>query len=141
MRRGAALPMVLLSLGLVAALSIGGSFVTRRFAADAALGQQSADIEPVIEQVLVSSAARLDTAFLAGLPIGGSSSLAPPVEAVRSGMVARAWITRLSATTYVLVCEAESVPKPLFYKRLGVYVRVDSTGVRLLPYRPWSQLP
>ena len=139
--RGAALPMVLLSLGLVAALSVGGAFVARRYAADGRLQIASSAVEPAVEQALVMTASQADTAVLRGLPPGTSKVLAMPGAPISAGLITRVWVTRLASTTYIFVGEVETTSNPMWRKRLGLLARLDSMGLRPLQGRPWSQLP
>jgi hypothetical protein len=140
-KRGAALPMVLLSLGLVAALSVGGAFVTRRYAADGRLRERSADLEPALEQALVSAAIQSDTAALRAMPMGGSSQSRGPELPNSPGLVTAVWVTRLTQSTFMFVAEGTSMSKPLWRKRLGIYVVLDTAGLMPLSGRPWVQLP
>jgi len=141
MRSGAALPMVMLTLGLVAALSVGGSFVTRRYNSDAVLHQAASELEPGVEAALVRSAAALDTTVLMALGVGAGTEMATPAIGNPPGIRVRVWITRLSATTFALVAEGETQRKQLLVKRLGVSVVLDSAVVREVPNRAWTQLP
>ena len=141
MRPGAALPTVLLSLALMAALSVGGSFVTRRYLADARLFQRSSDVESVLEGAMTQAAAGLDTASLGSLNAGATLQLVTPVELAQQGLVTSVWVTRLGASTYLLVGEVRTSFKPLVAKRLSVLSVVDSAGLQPAPLRAWSQLP
>ena len=141
MKCGAALPMVLLSLAIVAALSVGGSFVTQRYLADARLQQGSLDLEPATEQALVGTAVSLDSAALVALSAGATSVVATPSGWRPPGIVTRIWITRLNDRTFVLVGESETTRKPLLYNRLRLVVRLDSAGLTPLHPRSWGQLP
>ena len=139
MRGGAALPMVLLSIGLVAALSVAGAFVTRRYATDGRLLQQSADLEPALEGVLVAAVAGADTALLLAMPVGSSMAMGGP--APTHGLVTQLWVNRLTVKTFLLVSEGQSTRKPLWHKRLSVTMILDSAGPRPVEIRPWGLLP
>jgi hypothetical protein len=141
MRAGASLAMVLLALSLVAALSVGGSFVTRRFVSDSRLVRQVSTLEPGTERALVEVALALDTAVLAALPIGTPAGLGVPPAVNASGTVTRLWVTRVNSSVFAVVGESETLGKPLLYKRLGLYITIDSAGVVPVPSRPWAQLP
>lgn len=140
MKGGAALPMVLLSIGLVAALSVGGAFVTRRYATDGRLLLQSAGLEPAIEGALVSAVSHADTSVLKSMVIGASMP-EDGAEAGPTGLITSVWVTRLTATEFLFVCEGSSTHKPLWHKRLSLATVMDSAGLEPLGGRPWSQLP
>jgi len=141
MRPGAALPMVLLSLGLVAALSVGGAFVTRRMATDASLTQRSLELAPMVEEGIVRAAAGMDTATLWAIPIGHTAELVTGSGGTPGSAATEVWISRLGDRDFQLVGEASTSAKPLLHIRLGLFVRLDSTGLRPAPSRPWSRLP
>ena len=140
MRVGAALPMVVLSIGLVTALSVGGSFVARQYGSDTRGLERAASVEAAAEAALVYAAARLDTTVL-GLAVGSHAELATPPSGATAKPVTSAWITRLSGTTFAVISAATSTNKPLIYKRLRVILLIDTTGVRPLPSGAWSRLP
>jgi hypothetical protein len=86
-------------------LSVGGSFVARRYASDAALHQAASELEPGVEAALVQSAAALDSTVLMALGIGSAAQLATSAVGNPPGIIVRVWITRLTATTFALVAE------------------------------------
>lgn len=138
--RGAALPMVVLSLGLVAALSVGGAFVTRQFESNTRLADEAARLEPAAEGALALAASQLDTAAFA-IPVGRSVAL-PEADAGTTGHpVTFAWITRLSDSVFALTSEASLQRKTLLRKRLRLYVTADSAGFRPLAQGAWTRLP
>ena len=141
MRRGAALPMVLLSIGLVAALTVGGAFVTRRYATDGKLLQQSTYLEPALEEALVVAAAAADTARLFAMPLGSSQALGGNQSTGPAGLVTQVWVNRLTGKTFLFVSEGQATHKPLWHKRLSVAMTMDSTGLHALATRPWGLLP
>jgi hypothetical protein len=140
MRRGGALPMVLLSIGIVTALSIGGSFVSRQYGSDTHHFGRAAAVESAAEAALVAAAGRLDSTVL-GLPLGVGVQLATNPFGATAEPVTSAWVTRLSGTVFALVSSASTTSKPMIYKRLQLTVLVDTAGTRPAPYGAWSRLP
>lgn len=138
MKAGAALPMVLLALGLVAALTVGGSFVTRRFVADNRLSQSASDLEPALEAALIGAVEHMDPGLLDTLSQGGTAACG--ASAV-TRLVTGCWVTKASNRVYALVSEASDDHKPLQIKRLMLVVMRDSTGLRPIPRGGWTRLP
>ncbi len=134
MRRASALPTVLITLGLVAALAVGGASVLRRFASDARRVTAALADEAEPEALLVGAIAGWDTAGRSDPAVGVT------VLAAQDG-AARVWITRLDSSTYWLVGERWPPSNTLSNNRLSLSVLVDSAGVRPMPGRAWSLLP
>lgn len=138
MRRGAALPMVLMSLGLVAALVVGGAFSARQFAKDARIAQQALELEPAAERAVVGALADLDSVNLAGMPVG--EALAGDSMAV-SGVSTRVWTTKLSASTVWITATASTGLKPLLRKRIAVIAVLSTSGTSRWANLTWLALP
>jgi len=138
MRRGAALPMVLMSLGLVAALVVGGAFSARQFAKDARIAQQALELEPAAERAVVGALAELDSVSLAGMPVG--EALAGDSIAV-SGVSTRVWTTKLSASTVWITATASTGLKPLLRKRIAVIAMLSTGGASRWANLTWLALP
>ena len=141
MRRGAALPMVLLSLGLVAALTVGGSFATRRYHADGRRVESAQAIEPALESALVLALSAMDSTMLDSIEIGETVASRPSVGGLRSQVVTATWVTRIGPGEFALVGEASDGRKPLQIQRLMLVAVRDSAGLRPIPMRPWTRLP
>jgi hypothetical protein len=138
MRRGAALPLVLFAMALVSALAVGGTYVTRQFAASVRTAQRHAELEPAAEQALAQAIVTWDSAARATQLVGTVASL--PTTDV-AGVRTEAWITRTTATTYWLVAEASGEARPALRRRIGVVVRVAEEVPGLVSHRAWSELP
>lgn len=138
MNRGAALPMVLLSLGIVGALAVGGAYVTRQFAGDSRIAQRAVELEPHAERVLVDAVASWDTTAR-GYHATGVTVEVPQPDL--PGVSTRLWITRASSTVYWLVAEATGLGKPLLRRRLGMIVALRGGVVAPVATRAWSELP
>lgn len=123
--RGFALPVVLFSISIGAALAVGGAYVTRQLAATATTVTRSADLQALVEELAARHSA-LDSASRA-LGVGNTSAGGP---VSRNGFTGRWWITRLDSTTWWVVAEGYEGVKPLHYNRLGQIV-VDSAGSAL----------
>ena len=138
MKRGAALPMVLMSLGLVGALTVGGAFVARRFVADARNGRRALELGPAAEQAMVGALGSIDWATLASHPPGSSI---PASRQVTPTAVISTWATVLGPESVWVVAEVHTTSKPMLYKRLGVvgqFIQGESGRWQNLT---WFELP
>lgn len=138
MRRAAALPMVLMSLGLIGALAVGGAFVARRFVADARNDNRALDLRPAAEQAIVAALAGLDSAALASHAPGSTFASGGQVT---PKSVTSAWITVLGPTSAWIVAEAKTSTKPLLRRRLGVIWRLAQRGSGEGAGFTWIELP
>jgi hypothetical protein len=130
--------MVLMSLGLVAALVVGGAFSARQFAKDARIAQQALELEPAAERAVVGALADLDSVNLAGMPVG--EALAGDSMAV-SGVSTRVWTTKLSASTVWITATASTGLKPLLRKRIAVIAVLSTSGTSRWANLTWLALP
>jgi len=138
MRRAAALPMVLMLLGLVGALAVGGAFVVRRFLDDARSDIRALDLRPAAEQAIVAALAGLDSAAVASRAPGSTFGVA---QQITSKAVTSAWITVLGPTSVWVTAEAKTTRKPLFHKRLGLVGRLVGGGSTRWADLIWLELP
>jgi hypothetical protein len=138
MRRAAALPVVLFSMAMVSALAVGGTYVTRQFAASVRTAQRHTELEPAAEQALAQAIVTWDSATRAAQLVGTVAVL-PTTDA--AGVRTESWVTRTSATTYWLVAEASGDARPVLRRRIGVVVRVAGGVAGLVSHRAWSELP
>ena len=141
MRRGAALPMVLLSLGLIAALTVGGSFVTRRYHTDGRRARSALDLEPALESALVQALGAMDSTAMDSVEVGETRAWEAGSVEIRSPIVTAVWVTRIGWGEYVLVGEASNGSNSLQVNRLMLIATRDSLGLRPIPMRPWTRLP
>jgi Kef-type K+ transport system membrane component KefB len=137
-RRGAALPIVLFTLALASALSVGGLYVARKLATATRTSQRGADLELVAEGVLVMAVANWDSAQRTTQPIGSTAQLATASEALSR---ATGWITRTAELDYWVVAEAQYTAKPLLRRRLGLVLRSEKGYPKPSSPRAWAELP
>ena len=139
MKVAAALPVVLFTLAISTALSVGGLYVTRQLARSATAIQLGREVELAAEGAIVATVSAWDSAALANQPIGTatqrSSTLSTPE------LVVTLWITRVSEPVYWIVAEARSGAKPLYYKRLGLSITTRDGRPRPISLRAWVELP
>lgn len=138
MRRAAALPMVLMSLGLVGALAAGGAFAARRIVADARSDVRTLELRPAMEQAIVAVLSSLDSAALASQPPG--STIASGVQ-ITPQVVTSWWLTLLSPGVVWVVSEAMTTTKPLLHSRLGVVARYAVGAASAWSNLTWLELP
>jgi hypothetical protein len=138
MRRAAALPMVLFSLGLVGALTVGGAFVSRRFVADARNDNRALDLGPAAEQAIVAALTSIDSGVLASHALGSTTAVAWQVT---PKSVTNAWFTVLGPESVWVVAEATTTSKPLLHKRLGVIGRLVKADSGRWHNVTWFELP
>ena len=138
MKRGAALPAVLLAITMASALAVGGAFVSRQYAAAARLAHHGSDLLPAAEAALVEAIATWDSTARKTQPVGTVIAFsAGPSPSPRPAV----WITRASPQLYWLVAEASSDSRPVLRRRIGVLVR-DSAGIaKTVSWRGWADLP
>lgn len=138
MRRGVALPVVLFAIATTSALAVGGTYLTRQYAAAVRTTRRQGELEPAAERALVEVVATWDSVARSEQLVGAVVAL-PPVStaSARSDV----WITRISARAYWLVAEASTGVKPPLRRRIGVLVRVSEEVPALVSDRAWSELP
>ena len=134
MRRAAALPMVLFTLAIAGALTVGGAFVSRQIAVSARVLQRGSRLASVPERLVVQALAGWDSVARHVQPVGSTSALV-------QGGPDRLWVTRLSTHAYWLVSESRDVGKPNIFRRLGAVVALDSLARPRVPHRGWIELP
>jgi hypothetical protein len=133
--------MVLLSLGLVAALTVGGSFVTRRFLADGRQALNASELEPALESSLIEALGHVDSTVLGPMSVGETRALGSTAASIRQPTVTAIWVTRVSDRQFALIGEVSTVHKPLQTNRLMLATVLDSLGLRPIRMRPWTRLP
>ena len=138
MKRGAALPMMLLVIAMTSALAVGGAFVARQMAANGRAFERGAGLEPLAEAALVGAVVQWDSLARADQAIGGTVVLPSSVDELARADV---WITRLTPVVYWVVAEARGISRPRLTRRLGVVVRVVAGSPGVVPERGWSELP
>jgi hypothetical protein len=138
MKRGAALPVVLLAITMASALAVGGAFVSRQYAGAARLSHHGSDLLPAADAAVVEAIAAWDSAARKTQPVGTVVAFpAGPSSSPRPAV----WITRTSPQLYWLVAEASSDSRPVLRRRIGVLVR-DSAGIaKTVAWRGWADLP
>ena len=141
MRRGAALPSVLLALGLVAALVVGGAFITRRWAANESDRVREANPDAAAEAALVAGLSGLDSTFLESLPERATAALGVVTSAPAGQSLRRVWITRLDPVTCLITTDVVTSSNTILQNRLGVAIDCLDAPVRPLHGRPWTLLP
>ena len=140
MSRGAALPSVLLALGLVAALVVGGAFITRRWSANESAVASAASPDSDTEAAIAGTLSGLDSAFLVTLP-ERATAIPGVVTAGPSGQsIGRVWITRLDPQSCLVTAETVISDKHLQSNRLSVLLDCSTAPVRPLHGRPWMPL-
>ena len=140
MRRcAAALPMVLALLGLMGALTIGGAYATRRHLGDVRrLDRGVADLRSEAERAALGVLSGLDSAALAGLPVGATQSAS---TADGNLAVTSAWVTRLSGAGIWIVVESKLSSNALLALRLGLFVERADDSLGPVVRRQWYHLP
>ena len=138
MRRAAALPAVLVALTLASALAVGGAFVSRQRANAARFSNRGLELLPSAEKALIDAVVAWDSAGRAGQQIGQTIQLPPIAE---SDVLTEVWITRTSVAQFWLVAQAANTSRPILRRRIGLRVRVSEGQPKLLPGRPWADLP
>lgn len=138
MRRGAALPLVLLAMTMVSALAVGGTYVTRQLAASARTAERRAELEPEAERALAEAIVTWDSVARREQQVGTVAVL--PTSGMGS-LRTEAWITRATATTYWLVAESSEDTPPSLHRRIGLVIRVSGGAAALVSQRAWSELP
>jgi len=138
MKRAAALPMVLMLLGLVGALAVGGAFAARRIVADARRDVRALELRPAVEQAIVQALSSLDSAALALHPPGSTIATG---ELLTPQSVTSWWITVLRPSTVWIVAEASTTAKPVLHNRLGVLARYAAGGQPAWSTFTWLELP
>lgn len=139
MKRGVALPVVLFTLAISTALSVGGLYVTRQLARAATATQLGREVELSAERALVSAVSEWDSVALGNQPIGATAELSSTVSAPE--LTVALWITRISTPSYWIVAEASSRSKPLYYRRLGIVVTTSDGRPHPISLRAWAELP
>ena len=134
MKAGAALPMALLALCLIGALTVGGAYVTRRALDDARVDDRALDLSLNAEQALAEAVA-------AGLPDPALGASVAGAESGTAEVRVRIWTTRINGGLLWVVVEATRRRKPLLHKRIAVTLRADTLGVRPTPQVNWFDLP
>ena len=129
--KGFALPVVLFLIGIGGALSAGGAFVARQYAATHMALARSAVADGLAEEWAARTVAGWDSSVV--LPIGTGEAL-PDVTIERKTV--RRWMNRTDSLVYWVVVEVESADKPLLRRRLGA--TVIRSGNRLLPPSAWG---
>jgi hypothetical protein len=138
MRRGAALPAVLLALTLTSALAVGGAFVARQHAGMARLSLQGMELLPAAEEALVNAIVQWDSSARESQPVGTAMAIQVTEEPPRRVDV---WVTRTTPWQFWLVAQTTNGVRPVLRRRLGVVV-TTSTGVpRIVTARGWAELP
>jgi len=138
MKRGAALPMMLLVISMTSALAVGGAFVARQMAANARALERGGALEPLAEAALVGAVVRWDSLGRAAQTVGSTVALPSAVDELARADV---WVTRLTPVVYWVVAEARGISRPRLSRRLGVVVRVVDGSPRVVSERGWSELP
>ena len=128
--------MVLFTLAIAGALTVGGAFVSRQLAVSAHVLQRGSRLASVPERLVVQALAGWDSLARHGQPIGSTSVLVGG-----EGGQDRLWVTRLSTHAYWIVSESRDVGKPNIFRRLGAVVALDSIGRPRVPLRGWIELP
>ena len=138
MKRGAALPTMLLVISMTSALAVGGVFVARQMAGNTRILEYAAGLEPLAGSALGRAIVGWDSLARSAQPIGTTAgSAATAAENAQTDV----WITRLSDRAYWLVAETRGTSRPRLRRRLGVVVRVTGGVPGVVPQRGWSELP
>lgn len=138
MRRGAALPAVLMAMAVTSALVVGGSYVARQQMASTRLASRAALVQPSAENALVNVIANWDTLMRSQQPVGSAVRLA---SAQQSNILTDIWVTRSSPAVYWLTAESGSGTPPALKRRIGVLVRLSNGYPRPVSRRAWADLP
>jgi predicted anti-sigma-YlaC factor YlaD len=128
-RRGAALPSVLLTVALTSALAVGSVYVSRQLIAGARLTTGALQLQPELESALANAMATWDSSARASQPIGSTVALAD------------AWVTRLAENLYLIVAEASRARAPVLRRRSGVLTTTYGGAARPVPDRAFFELP
>lgn len=137
-RAGVALPVVLLCIAMISALSVGGVQVSRSLVSAAGADRRADLLKGAAEGALVGAIAAWDTTVRAAQPVGvviGS----PPWR--QDGVAVAVWVSRLDARTYWLVAESSSESRPALRRRLGVVIHMKGGVIGPVSARAWSPLP
>jgi len=138
MKRGAALPTMLLVIAMTSALAVGGAYAARQLASNARNAERGADLEPIAESALVRAVAAWDSVVRGSQPIGQTAEL--PTTSP-TGVRVEVWITRLDNDLYWLVAVACGPVRPRLARRLGLAVRITNGAPTPVSQRSWSELP
>jgi hypothetical protein len=138
MRPGVALPVVLFAIAATSALAVGGTYVTRQYAASVHTARRQGELEPAAERALVEAIASWDSVARSEQLVGTAVALKTSTTA---GARAEIWVTRATQSTYWLVAEASSDARPPLRRRIGLLVRVSGGAPALVSDRAWSELP
>jgi hypothetical protein len=129
---------MILVLAMTSALAVGGAFVARQVAANARVLERGATLEPLAESALVAAVAAWDSVARDEQVIGSSvSGTTTNAESADCQLA----ITRLTASLYWLVAEAQTTSRPRLRRRLGLLVRVTAGVPQAVPQRAWAELP
>jgi hypothetical protein len=138
MRRGAALPAVLMATAVTSALIVAGSYVARQQVATTRLANRAALLRPSAEEALVNAIANWDTLAMMQQPVGSAVRLS---SAQHSSVLTDIWVTRASPAVYWLTAESRSGMPPALKRRIGVLVRLSDGRPRPVMHRAWAELP
>lgn len=138
MRKGAALPAVLLAVAMTSALAAGGAYVARQQASYARFASRASLVLPATEEALVTAIAVWDSVARAEQAIGATQAVSVTGQ---SGIATQMWITRIGNDLYWLVAESETALKPALRRRAGLLVRAPAGAPAPVPVRAWTELP
>ena len=136
MRRGAALPTVLLTVALSSALAVGTAYTSRQIAATVRFSARAVRLQPRADAALAVALATWDSSARSAQPIGATVALATiPLDS------ADLWVTRLTETIYLVVAEVRADQRPELRRRSGVLTTTYSGAPQLLIGYAWFELP
>lgn len=138
MRHGVALPVVLFAIAATSALAVGGTYLTRQYAASVRAARRQGELEPMAERALVEAIASWDSVARSQQLVG--TAVALPTSST-DGAGVSIWVTRATQSTYWLVAEASNHVRPPLRRRIGLLVLVSKGDPALVSERAWSEVP
>jgi hypothetical protein len=136
-RVGAALPTVLVALGISSALTIGGAFVARRAAASARSRISLERLGDAAEVSIGSVLSSWDTTAMSSLVVG--QTVADSTKS--SDQQTSTWVTRLTHNSFWIVSESCRRPAPRVCRRNAVALYSISDSNTITYGQPWAELP
>lgn len=136
MRRGAALPTVLLTVALSSALAVGTAYTSRQLVATTRFSVRAVRLQPRADAALASALARWDSSARSTQPVGSTVALVTtPLDS------ADLWVTRLTETLYLVVAQVRAPQRPELKRRSGVLTTTYSGAPQLGAGHAWFELP